>query len=207
MSNRIRACPARQGSTLVRFQSRALLARICMDGCYRHAGSSANVFAAQAHACAETLAGETMSEPLDNTMVRPQTWDQGRNRHDVCRSSGLFRHAEIAHTPESASLGDRLRNAFRFSPCHLPPYLVPAPATFTASETQAAPGRERSLGPPWVCLLTRRCTMVEHRSRHSDRNLCLPVPWNSYSPHWSIDFPLRDRHRYHLADTGTRTKP
>ncbi|KAL6813650.1 hypothetical protein V8C40DRAFT_256641 [Trichoderma camerunense] len=72
------------------------------------------------------------------------------------------------HTPKSASLGDRLRNAFRFSPCHLPPYLVPAPATFRASETQAAPGREkRSIGPPWVCLLTRRCTMVRAVKHHS----------------------------------------
>lgn len=72
------------------------------------------------------------------------------------------------HTPKSASLGDRLRNAFRFSPCHLPPYLVPAPATFRASETQAAPGREkRSIGPPWVCLLTRRCTMVRVVKHHS----------------------------------------
>lgn len=56
-----------------------------------------DVFAAQAHACAETLAGETVSEPLDTTMVRPWTWHQGRNRHDVCRISGLFRHSEIAH--------------------------------------------------------------------------------------------------------------
>lgn len=56
-----------------------------------------DVFAAQAHACAETFAGETVSVPLETTMVRLQTWDQGRNRHDVCRISGLFGHAEIAH--------------------------------------------------------------------------------------------------------------
>ncbi|KAL7948223.1 hypothetical protein V8C42DRAFT_245133 [Trichoderma barbatum] len=103
------------------------------------------------------------------------------------------------HTPKSASLGDRLRNAFRFSPCHLPPYLVPAPATFRASETQAAPGREkRSLGPPLgLVLLTRRCTMMaQNYSRHSHRNRCPPVPsqrsttWSPYSPHFAgLTFP------------------
>lgn len=44
-----------------------------------------------------------------------------------------------------------LRDAFLFSPCHLPPFFVPAPATFRASETQAAPGREkRNCRHPWI---------------------------------------------------------
>ncbi|KAL7823541.1 hypothetical protein V8C26DRAFT_122669 [Trichoderma gracile] len=100
------------------------------------------------HACTETFA--KWIEPLQHHSIIPSR-PSYRDQYCVCRISDLVQRTGNCTAQYPHSLGTAERDAFRFSPCHPPPFFVPAPATFGASETQAAPGREkRSRRHPWI---------------------------------------------------------